>query len=116
MDKTALSDDAIAQECARVLERRYVALKRENGGWKEVTESIDNVVSTAMVWKVANGVGRSNKVAQALGIPTQRRCKANGWLRRAVWIHEDSLENFNQWLAREGCKNLQELVDKCVQI
>lgn len=109
------TDDETTQMCREILQKRYRAAKREKGGWDDVADSIDNVVSTAMVWKVANGRARSNKVAQALGIPTQRRCKANGWIRRAVWVHKDAMPLFDRMLEEHEAHNLQALVDDLME-
>lgn len=95
-----------ATDVPRILNERYNAV----GSWRIVAEGIGDV-SPALVWKVAKGRVRSRRIERALGVPTQRRCQANGWLRRAVWVHESELARYEAWLARRGVGSLQELVD-----
>lgn len=95
-----------ATDVSRILNERYNAV----GSWRIVAEGIGDV-SPALVWKVAKGRVRSRRIERALGVPTQRRCQANGWLRRAVWIHVDDLPRYEAMLARRGVASLQELID-----
>ena len=98
--------------------RGVAELRQRHGNYADLGRKFKP--SPAAFWKVENADSESPAVINVLiqeGIvETAKRCKANGWVRRAAWIHESDLDKFNEWLTREGCENLQELVDKCVQI
>ena len=100
-----------AQKAPTIASATLNALYDEKQSWRAVADAIGDV-SPALCWKVAHGVTESSKIDKALGIPTQRRCKANGWVRRAVWVHKDDLPQLEKEIAAAGCETFSEYVDR----